>query len=340
MGGTQDNGTQAYNGHGNGSWFVTIFGDGGQSGINVGSPNVRMHTFFSQQGLSQIDVTFRGTDPTFASETGWNWIGDPGSSSGENMSFYIPVITDPMVAGTWFFGAQHVWRTQDNGGDQTFLESNCNEFFGTFTDPCGDWVPIGADLTSTSFGTDKQPGSAGYIVALGRTVSDNSTLWVGLRRGRVFVASNADDPTAGNVTFYRIDTPSTPTRFVSGIAVDPTNPNHAFISFSGYNAYNPTQPGHVFDVVYDPTTHTATWNGFDNNLGDQPITGIAVDWTKADLYVSTDFGVNILPAGSGTWVPAGGGLPSVAVYGLTIDLNARVLYAATHGRGAWRLSLQ
>jgi hypothetical protein len=156
----------------------------------------------------------------------------------------------------------------------------------------------------------------------------------------VFVASNADDPTAANVTFYRIDTASTPTRFVSGIAVDPTNPNHAFISFSGYNAYNPTQPGHVFEVVYDPTTHTATWTPFDNNLGDQPITGIAVDWVTADLYVSTDFGVNILKAGTGTWVPAAGGLPSVAVYGLTIDSNAHVLYAATHGRGAWRLSLQ
>jgi len=340
MGGTQDNGTHAYNGHGNGSWFITFFGDGGQSGINIGSPNIRMETLFSQAGLSQINVTFRGTAPTFESETGWNWIGDPGSASGENMSFYIPLITDPRVVGTWFFGAQHVWRTQDNGGDRAFLESNCNEFFGTFTDPCGDWVPIGADLTSTSFGTDKQPGSAGYIVALGRTTNDNGTLWVGLRRGRVFVASNADDPTAANVNFYRIDTPSTPTRFVSGIAVDPTNPNHAFISFSGYNAYNPTQPGHVFNVVYDPNTHTATWNSFDNNLGDQPITGIAVDWTRADLYVSTDFGVNILPAGSGTWVPAAGGLPPVAVYGLTIDTNARLLYAATHGRGAWRLSLQ
>jgi hypothetical protein len=342
MGGTQDNGTQAYNGHGHGSWFVTIFGDGGQSGINVGSPNVRMHTFFNQAGASQIDVNFRGTDPTVASEMGWNWIGDPGSLSGENMSFYIPLITDPTVAGTWFFGAQHVWRTQDNGGDQTFLETNCSEFVNglQFTGACGDWVAIGADLTSVSFGTDKTPGPNGYVVALGRTANDHSTLWAGLRRGRVFVASNADDPTAGNVTFYRIDTASTPTRFVSGIAVDPTNPNHAFISFSGYNAYNPTQPGHVFNVVYDPTTHTATWNSFDNNLGDQPITGIAVDWTRADLYVSTDFGVNILPAGSGTWVPAGGSLPPVAVYGLTIDVNARVLYAATHGRGAWRLSLQ
>jgi hypothetical protein len=342
MGGLQDNGTQAYNGHGAGSWFVTIFGDGGQSGINVASPNIRMHTFFNQQGASQIDVNFRGTDPTIASEMGWNWIGDPGSLSGENMSFYIPLITDPKVAGTWFFGAQHVWRTQDNGGDQTFLETNCSEFVNglQFTGACGDWVAIGDDLTSMDFGMDKQPGPAGYVVALGRTANDNSTLWAGLRRGRVFVASNADDPTPGNVTFYRIDTASTPTRFVSGIAVDPTNPNHAFISFSGYNAYNPTQQGHVFNVVYDPTTHTATWNSFDNNLGDQPITGIAVDWTRADLYVSTDFGVNILPAGSGTWVPAAGGLPAVAVYGLTIDLNARVLYAATHGRGVWRLSLQ
>ena len=70
MGGTQDNGTQAYNGHGNGSWFVTIFGDGGQSGINVGSPNIRMHTFFNQLGASQIDVTFRGTDPTFRQRDG------------------------------------------------------------------------------------------------------------------------------------------------------------------------------------------------------------------------------------------------------------------------------
>jgi hypothetical protein len=342
MGGTQDNGTQAYNGHGNGSWFVTIFGDGGQSGINIGSPNIRMHTFFNQAGASQIDVTFRGTDPTIESETGWNWIGDPGSLSGENMSFYIPLITDPKVAGTWFFGAQHVWRTQNNGGDQTFLEMNCSEFVNGLqgTGACGDWVAIGADLTSTSFGTDKQPGAAGYLVALGRTANDSGTLWAGLRRGRVFVASNADDPTAANVTFYRIDTASTPTRFVSGIAVDPTNPNHAFISFSGYNAYNPTQPGHVFEVVYDSTTHTATWTPFDNNLGDQPITGIAVDWKTGDLYVSTDFGVNLLKAGSGTWVPAAGGLPPVAVYGLTIDTNARVLYAATHGRGAWRLSLQ
>jgi hypothetical protein len=346
MGGTQDNGTQAFsskgqgNGKGNSNWFVTIFGDGGNSGIDVGNPNVRMHTFFSAQFLSQIDVNFNGT-----AELTWDWVGDPGSFSGENMSFYIPVRTDPKVSGTWFFGAQHVWRTQDNGGSQAFLDAHCNTFFGdmVFTGACGDWVPIGQDLSSTSFGTDKTPGPNGYVVAISRAASDTGTLWAGTRRGRVFVASNADNASAAAVTFYRIDTSSQPERFVSGISVDASNPNHAFISYSGYNAYataTGTATGHIFEVTYNPTTHTATWSGdLANNLGDQPITNIAVDWNTGDAYVSTDFGVFVRLNGNTTWQPAAGSLPPVAVYGLTLDLNGRVLYAATHGRGAWRLDL-
>ena len=344
MGGTQDNGTHAFTsksngkGKGNSNWFVTIFGDGGQSGTNPFDPNERFHTFFD----AQIDVNFRGTNPV-----GWDWISDTffvGAASGEGRSFYIPIIYDPAVAGTIFTGLQHVWRTQDNGGSQAFLDQHCSEFGGDlpFTGACGDWVAIGQDLSSTAFGTDKNPGGGGYIVATRRAPSDNGTLWAGLRRGRVFVASNADNPIPSNVTFYRIDTSSTPTRFVSGIAIDPSNPNHTYISFSGYNAYataTGTATGHVFEVMYNAVSHTATWTNLDNNLGDQPITGIALDANTGDLFVSTDFGVNMLRKGDSQWAPAAGSLPPVAVYGLTIDSNARVLYAATHGRGAWALDL-
>ncbi|MBV9340768.1 MAG: exo-alpha-sialidase, partial [Acidobacteria bacterium] len=246
-------------------------------------------------------------------------------------------------SGTIFTGLQHVWRTKDNGGPQSFLDSVCNIFLPAIVfDPngnCGDWVAIGANL-STGFGTDKAPGQ--YIVATERAPSDSGTLWVGLRRGRVFLSSNADEsPNA--VVFYRIDSSSTPTRFVSGIAVDPSNPNHAFISFSGYNAYasaTGTATGHVFEVDYDPTSHTASWTNLDKNLGDQPITGIALDRNTGDLFVSTDFGVNMLKSGASEWTPAAANLPPVAVYGLTIDSNARILYAATHGRGAWSLELR
>src|SRR5262245_8690997 len=160
MGGTQDNGTHAFtsksngNGKGNANWFVTIFGDGGQSGISASNPAKRFHTFFD----AQIDMNFRGTE-----ELGWNWVSDTffgpsGAARLEGRSFYIPIIFDPAVDGTEFTGLQHVWRTQDDNGGQAFLESNCNEFFGTFTSPCGDWVAIGQDLSSMAFGSDKNPG--------------------------------------------------------------------------------------------------------------------------------------------------------------------------------------
>ncbi len=338
MGGTQDNGTQASNPQGitPGSWFVTIFGDGGQSGIDFVNPNNRFHTFYD----AQIDVNAHGT-----SEFHWDWISDTffvGAGASEPRSFYIPIIHDPTVSGTIFTGLQHVWRTEDNGGNQAFLDVHCNELTGDsfFTGLCGDWVAIGLNLsTDKSFGTDKEPGQ--YIVATVRAPSNSGTLWVGLRRGRVFVSSNAHQASA-KVIFYRIDTSAQPERFVSGIAVDPSDPNHAFISFSGYNAYataSGTATGHVFDVHYNSITHTATWTNIDHNLGDEPITGIALDSITGDLFVSTDFGVDMLPSGGSMWAPAGVGLPPVATYGLTIDSSARILYAATHGRGAWRLQL-
>ncbi len=340
MGGTQDNGTHAFKGKGN--WFVTIFGDGGQSGINALDPNNRFHTFFD----AQIDVNFHGTD-----ERHWDWTSDPffvGAAANEARSFYIPIIFDPVINQTIFTGLQHVWRTQDSGGFQGFLDQHCAELGGdlAFTGACGDWLAIGQDLSSTDFGSDKAPGQ--YVVAVRRAPSDTGTLWAGLRRGRVFVTSDADDAPS-TVTFFRIDTSAQPTRFVSGIDIDQSNPNHAFISYSGYNAYaaaSHTATGHVFEVRYNPGSHKAKWSGdlaggdpSTGGLGDQPITGIAVDWHTGDVFVSTDFGVFVRKSGNTTWQPAGAGLPPVAVYGLTIDVNARVLYAATHGRSAWRLDL-
>ena len=154
----------------------------------------------------------------------------------------------------------------------------------------------------------------------------------------MFISKNAD-AAAASVIFTRIDTAAQPNRFISGIAVDPANLNHAYVSFTGYNAYTPATPGHVFEVLYNPSNGITTWTDLSNNIGDQPVTGIAFDDVTGDIFVSTDFGVALLQPGSNNWVPAAGNLPPVAVYGLSIDSSARVLYAASHGRGAWKLDL-
>jgi hypothetical protein len=165
----------------------------------------------------------------------------------------------------------------------------------------------------------------------------------------VFVSSNANANPASSVVWHRIDTAAQPTRFVSSIAVDRNNPNHAIVTYSGYNAYAiaaGTAPGHVFDVVYNPVTHTATWTNIDQNLGDQPVLDAVYDWRQNIAFISTDWGVYQYDTVSNDWDPAGINLPSVAVYGLTLakvgtgnGAVARVLYAATHGRGIYRLQL-
>jgi len=336
LAGTQDNGTWALGGKSNGNgkpagtWFESVGGDGGQSGIDVGNDNMRIHSYF----LPQHDVNFHGNDPL-----GWDWVSDPFFIDGEGLvsSFYPPVLTDPVVSGTIFDGLLHVWRTQDFGGDPTYLDTHCNEFFGDFIDVCGDWVKLGGAAGDLTAGGSADKGT-GYVVALARAQSDHGTLWAATRRGRLFISENADAENPDDVTFKRLDTSTQPRRFISGIALDPKNPHHAFISFSGYNAYTPTTPGHVFEVRFDGTA--ATWRDLSYDLGDQPITSIALDARSGDLYAGTDFGVTRLKKGKRSWSSAGaGGLPPVAVYGLTIDPKSLVLYAATHGRGIWELNL-
>ena len=150
------------------------------------------------------------------------------------------------------------------------------------------------------------------------------------------------------MTFTRLDTlPSAtadPGRFVSGIYIDPANPNHAWISYSSYSSLTLSTPGHVFEVTYDPATPDATWTSLDGSgteaFPDFPATDIVRD-SNGDLYVSNDFGVMRLAGGlpANGWTTAGQGLPNVEVNGLTIVPNARLLYAATHGRSAWKLPL-
>ncbi len=332
QGGTQDNGTFQFNGS-RIVWPQIIYGDGGQSGFNAADDSLRFNTFTGQAH----DANFRNGDPDK-----WVIISAPIISSPEASFFYPPIIADPNPAraGSIFQGSFSVWRTQDWGGNQGFLEANCPEFTTPATKPgCGDFVRLGpagaTDLGSAAYGTTRQGGAVAWIQ---RTAQNIGTMWVATSTGRVFVTDNANDP-AASVVWHRID-PGTndPGRPISAIAIDPAAPHHAWISYSGYNVNTPAQPGHVFEVTW-PGSGTGTWVDRSLNLPDFPITALVRDDVRGDLYAASDFGVMTLAAGSTTWTAAGSGLPMVEVAGLTIVPSERILYAATHGLSAWVLSL-
>lgn len=358
QGGTQDNGTWQTPGNPV-KWENTMIGDGGQSGFDAAASNVRFHTFFN----ASPEVNFSNGDIA-----DWNWISDQIYFGGEPQAFYIPIVSDPVASRSIFAGLGHVWRTKTWGmgamGVSDF-RARCNTWNGTFDNFCGDFVPLGANYVPAPFpflpnpgtyastrltasgalyGTDRAatPTVSSFIVAVERAATNTSTLWAATNLGRVFISRNADAEPASSVTFTRLDSLATgdPNRFVSGIHVDPANPNRAWISYSGFNATpSSVAPGHVFEVTFDPAAGAATWVDRSYDLGDIPVTDVARDDVTGDLYAASDFGVFRLAAGTTTWTAAAPGMPNVEVSGLTILPAQRRLYAASHGLGAWLLNL-
>jgi hypothetical protein len=313
-----------------------MIGDGGQSGFDAAEPAFRFHTFFN----ATPDVNFSNGDIA-----DWNWIGDPIFGT-EPQSFYVPIISDPVVSKSMFVGTGHVWRTKTWGmGAMTLseLREQCNEWFGNFAVVCGDWQPLGIPgvagrLSGTAYGADR---TGGFVAAVERTASDTTTLWAATTAGRVFISKNTDAEPVTAVTFVRLDSlaANDPNRFVSGIHIDPANPNRAWVAYSGFSATTPTAPGHVFEVTYNPLAGTAAWVDVSHDIGDIPVTDVARDDENGDLYAATDFGVFRLVAATTDWTQAAPGMPQVEVAGLTIVPAERRLYAATHGLGAWLLNL-
>ncbi|HET9288403.1 MAG TPA: hypothetical protein VFO26_12690 [Gaiella sp.] len=331
QGGTQDNGTWQTQGNPT-KWENTMIGDGGQSGFDSEIPAFRFHTFFQ----ATPDVNFSNGDIS-----DWNWIGDPLGT--ETQSFYVPIISDPVESGWMFVGTGHVWRTKTHGmGSMSLAElrQHCNEWTGDFPAnvTCGDWEPLGpAGVAGYVSGVVNQ-----YTTAVERAPTDSKTLWAGALNGRVVISTNADAEPATSVAFTRLDDDAgsgAPGRFVSSIFIDPNDANHAWVSYTGFDASTPATPGHVFEVRYNPATATSTWTNRSYDLGDLPINDIAVDTASGDAYAASDFGVYRLASGTTTWTAAAPGMPNVEVAGLTYVGKDRILYAATHGLGAWRLNL-
>ncbi len=331
QGGTQDNGTWENFGKTK-TWINTMIGDGGQSGFDVEVEDFRFHNFFD----ATTEVNFDNGDIADWIATYDPLFGHPGTQ------FYAPVISDPVVSGTMFAGTGFTaYRTKTFGlGNRTLEEANeiCNTWTGTFAEVCGDWAELGPTrLPDPAFG-DR---AGGAVAAIERTTANTSSGWAATTTGRVFISSNIDAEPASAVSWTRLDDDATtPNRFVSSIYVDPEDGNHAWVSYSGYNANTPATPGHVFEVTFNPGTGASTWVDLSHDLADLPITELVRDDKTGDLYAGTDFGVLRLADDTATWTRAARGMPNVEITGLTILPKERILYAATHGLSAWRLDLR
>jgi hypothetical protein len=358
--GTQDNSTHIYNRSRRTKAWQLLFGLGdgtSASGFHNVNPDILFASFQSnfffvnfrnggqlpgttQDGFGN-SVDYQDLAPTVS----WLFSGGPILVSGERsnptdlLSGRQFMTMDPVFPDTQFTGFESIWRTTNNGGDQTFLENNCSVwqvfYLGTPNWPdCGDWQPLGTRLTHPDFG-DREGGT---IVAAERSRGDEQTLWAGTSLGRLFVSKNINHADQGQVEFERVDSlASLPRRFISGIAVDDRDPNIAWVTYSGFSAVEPG--AHVYRVSYDPGTETASAQPMNFNLPDYPVNHIVRDDLSGDLYIANDYGVLVLPRGQQSWQKPARGLRPVLVPHLEIHPEHRKLLIGTFGSGAFYLNL-
>jgi hypothetical protein len=287
----------------------TVLSAPGQAWPQVASGNggdSAINPLDSSQQYAESDGALLLTGNAWASATDITPPGEPGSAT--NFVPPIALAANPGTpdAPTVYYGGGDLWRT---------------------TDPAAS-TPSWTRLTNAGTG----------VSAIAVAPSNPAVVYAGFDDGTLEVSTNA---TSASPTFTSI--PSGVSEWITHIAVSPADPGQIALTFSASNTHTSALPPMVQTAsVALAFTPAATFSDVTGNL---PL-GVASNSVLYDgdsLVLATDVGVFGTPVAglsgaSTSWSTLSSGLPNVPVLGLSLDASGN-LYAATHGRGVWKLPL-
>jgi hypothetical protein len=227
-------------------------------------------------------------------------------------AFYAPIaVSPPGVSPTLAaFGTNRLWLTTDFGTTWVTLPTNTNPYAAAGGPNAAQDVLDGSSVTSVEFASGTRIFAA-----------TPNAVWRFDKAGAIWTRTPI--PTAGLPA----------ARFITDIAV------HDAAVGTFYAALGSGGFDHVW--FFDG----AAWHsaGLDAATLDVPCHAIVVDPDHPnDVYLGSDVGVwkgTKTGATSWTWTLFSQGLPEAAVTNLAIHRLARLLRAATHGRGVWEIPL-
>ena len=191
---------------------------------------------------------------------------------------------------------------------------------------------------TTNGGTNWNPasGNIGIVTEIAIAPSSSAVIYAGTINGDLYRATDG----GATATSFGDITPIVagwPTRWLSGIQVDPADSNIVYVCFMGFNNSVGNNSDHIWKGEFDGLVWT--WAQISSGIPDVPVGAIVKHSTTSDLYIGTDIGVFRSQDDGVSWLPFEQGLPNVPVVDLHLDETTDTLRAATHGRGMYRIKL-
>jgi photosystem II stability/assembly factor-like uncharacterized protein len=288
--GNQDNGTQFHFATDfDPPWMMLQGGDGYQPKIDPNNANKLYYQVYSYGNL----VCNNGWQSVRRVLNGVTTDITPGVACNERSAGFSALFVNSTDAARVIVGFKNIYRSADSGGT---------------------WTRIGPD------GIDTDPDGSAF--ALAEAPSDTNVIYAVFDRLRVFVTSNANLGTAA--TWTQVINGYEGVGLISGITVDPTDPNTAYIT-SETNVWKTVNRGPHWDpvgyanliyrdVVIDPADHLHVFVG-----------------GTAGVFASTN--------GGSTWGTYAGIPYGLEVTSLSLNATSRRLAASTYGRGVYMLDL-
>jgi hypothetical protein len=171
-------------------------------------------------------------------------------------------------------------------------------------------------------------GFSGFVQSVAIAPSNSAALYAGTDGGFVYKTANGNTGTAA--TWADCDSGALPSAPTTSLAVDRANANTLYATFGNFGV------GHVFK-----TTDCTTWTNITGNLPDVPVTSLVTYASSPNpvLVAGTDVGVFISTDNGTSWSALQAGLPNVGIQQLFTDPALTTLFAATHGRGVWKIAI-
>jgi photosystem II stability/assembly factor-like uncharacterized protein len=291
------------------------------------------------KGLGITEIEYLGSDPNtwkwlmagtqdngtirFTGSTVWDHIADgDGGDCGVNQN-------NPDIVYHSYYGVS-LERSNNRGNTWTWLAPpGMPALFYPPVEVAGDTVAIaGASLLVTRTGgppwTTAALGLPGTDMSSAMRAIDPNTFLIGTRSGRMLKV--AWTGTAWNKTNLTSPAP----RYISCIAVDPSNPQRVWLTLSQIGG----------PAVYRSDNGGASWVNCAAGLPAIPMNSVIVDpanykrvWVAADVgvYQTVDLG--------SSWTSFSNGLPNAMAVDLLFHRQDRMLICGTRNRGAWVMSV-